>query len=546
MLLVSPRGDFPLNDDWVYAKMVQALTERGHLGFSPLSNALAITQTLYAAPLVKLFGFSFSLLRLTTIFMAWVTVVAVALTARELGLSTRSALLAAMTVFVNPLFINLSYTFMTDIPFCAFASVSTYYFVKAMRVPATKYLLLGTAFSILAFYNRQFGALIPLAFVVAATANWSISRAHFTLRNVAAFTLPWIAVSAFSFYLRVPPSQHLLVNAPPPIEFESYLIRSGVGTMASAFFIGIGLAPLGWSILAKSFKLQTRAMLDDVFPVLSTSLVAALMATRWLLLQVYDGVFPMLRLIEDTGVGVAAFRFMGASWALPSTMAFAMPTVMLIALCFVFCVPALTVLSILIHSRGKAPRIRRSQQMFLLLTSAGLLFAPAVASPGSFLDRYYVAAAPTLALLAVGMLAFRPKRLQLHVGVVVVSILFTVSVIALQDYMAWNHARWQAIDLLREKYGAHDFEINAGYEFNGMYTSDEFLRRSREEKEELSPKPLWVIGEKFAVSPASGRDKLPQYEVIDQVRYFSWLGFTTRYMFVLVETASADDVKASP
>jgi len=74
MLLVSPRGDFPLNDDWVYAKMVQALAERGHFGLSPFSNAYALTQTLYAATLVNLFGFGVTLLRLTTIFGGWVTV----------------------------------------------------------------------------------------------------------------------------------------------------------------------------------------------------------------------------------------------------------------------------------------------------------------------------------------------------------------------------------------------------------------------------------------------------------------------------------------
>ncbi|MCC6796654.1 MAG: glycosyltransferase family 39 protein, partial [Candidatus Hydrogenedentes bacterium] len=168
MLLVSPRGDFPLNDDWVYAKMVQVLANDAHFGLSPFSNAYALTQTLYAAPLVKLFGFSFTLLRLTTIFMGWITVCFTAFTARELGLPNRSAILAALTVFVNPLFINLSYTFMTDVPFCAFASISTYYFVKAFRVPTKANLLAGTLFSILAFYNRQIGAVIPTVFAFTA------------------------------------------------------------------------------------------------------------------------------------------------------------------------------------------------------------------------------------------------------------------------------------------------------------------------------------------------------------------------------------------
>ncbi|MDZ4857587.1 MAG: glycosyltransferase family 39 protein [Candidatus Hydrogenedentes bacterium] len=535
MLLVPPRGDFPLNDDWVYAKMVQALAEDGHIGFSPLSNAFAITQTLYAAPLVKLFGFSFTLLRLTTIFMAWVTVCTVAFTARELGLPNRSALLAGLTVLVNPLFINLSYTFMTDVPFCAFASISTYYFVKALRTPLTRYLLLGTLFSIAAFYNRQLGVLIPFAFVAVALMNWSKSRSYFAIQYFGVLLVPWILAFGTIFLLNVPESEQIV----PKLRGGRFsglelVISFLLGAAATFFYIGTMVAPLGYAANARLLALPNREPRIYLTKVVFASLLLSVFALAWLIVRDFQLVVPILRLNEDVGVGVVAFSFLRPSdpltW-LPVQVTFRLPRLVLFVLCFLVCTPSVIVVTAIFGRLRSGISIRAMQRQFLLAQSGLLILLPAFAMTGPYFDRYFLGTIHVLALLAVTILGYRPQSIHLRAASFVSAMLFVFSVAGVQDYMAWNTARWQGIKILRTKYGAHDYQIDAGYEFNGMYTSQEFIRLSRTEPYKVEYQKWWVVNDTYRVSPIRLRPRLND-EILKEVPYFSWMGFTTRYVYL--------------
>lgn len=63
VVLISPYGEFPLNDDWVYYGMVRDMVEHGRLAVHPYSSAYAAAQVVLAAPIAFLFGLSFTLLR---------------------------------------------------------------------------------------------------------------------------------------------------------------------------------------------------------------------------------------------------------------------------------------------------------------------------------------------------------------------------------------------------------------------------------------------------------------------------------------------------
>ncbi|NUM52240.1 MAG: glycosyltransferase family 39 protein [Candidatus Hydrogenedentes bacterium] len=532
MLLVSPRGDFPLNDDWVYAKMVQALADRGHFGLSPFSNAYALTQTLYAAPLVKLFGFSFTLLRLTTIFMGWVTVCFTAFTARELGLSNRAAVLAALTVFVNPLFINLSYTFMTDVPFCAFAMIGAYYYVKALHRPTTTNLLLGTLFSIAAFYNRQLGALLPVAFVLAgAITSRSSLRNALNWRLALPFTL-WLPVLISLPFISVPTHEQLEVTVARPDTISTSLLAIGQlsGTLAS--YIGLSFVPIAAGIAIGLRYPSSRRLMPSwnrVFWIWFAFLFAGNMAI---------GMIPwMPNIIRDFGIGPVPFSFLKSRWEMGIHFApvqiglgwFAIAITAIAA--FAVCVD--TIIRRLRLKPHRQPALRRSQLYFPLIGGLMLLAAPFTLTISNYFDRYILPAVPLFAVLVSLGLGYRPTLPRICAVSVFLAMLFTWSVIGLQDYMAWNTARWQAIDILRTKYQAPDSEINAGFEFNGMYTSGEYLRRTRDEPETFKRKKFWVIGETYRVSPEDLTKHHDFYAILETVPYYSWLGFETRQMYVL-------------
>ncbi|MBM3290165.1 MAG: glycosyltransferase family 39 protein [Candidatus Hydrogenedentes bacterium] len=531
VLLVSPRGDFPLNDDWVYAKMVQALVDDGRFGTSPLANAFALTQTLYAAPLVELLGFSFTLLRLTTVFMGWVTVCFTAFTARELGLSNRNAVLAALTVFVNPLFINLSYTFMTDVPFCAFASISTFYFVRALRSPTTANVLCGTLFSIAAYYERQFGALIPLAFAAASVSHWRPLGPRRLARAAMALAVPWaIALAA----ARALPAPEIRVEAVASTASAGVRLFELVMTAPplALFLGGIFVLPISSCIVIDTLARPTRDIGARI-AILPIAMIVAL--TVWgpaLYLLTFFGPH-ILQFPISPGVGPHLFASLDATRQEGATVPSGALAMVIGVLSCLSVGAAATVIAGTLFRRRAAQAPRMGAARFLFLLSLGLLVAPGFAMSGPYFDRYLLPAVPPIALLAAMGLSWRPRRAAAMCAAVVFGGLVCYSVIGLQDYMAWNTARWQVIDALRIRHGVHDNEIDGGFEFNGMYTSDEYIRRLQDGQTIARPKKWWVVGDAYIVLPLDHVPGRPEYEVVESAPYYSWIGSETRHMYAM-------------
>ena len=73
VLLVPPAGDFPLNDDWIYAQAVQGILEDGHFSGHPYSTALLGVQAYWGALFCAVFGFCFVVLRCSTLLL-WLAV----------------------------------------------------------------------------------------------------------------------------------------------------------------------------------------------------------------------------------------------------------------------------------------------------------------------------------------------------------------------------------------------------------------------------------------------------------------------------------------
>ncbi len=132
LLCIGVYGNFPLNDDWMYGLEVQRMLETGQLhlyGGSP-SCALHI---IIATIVCKLFGFSFVVLRSCGLvfgfacsFLAWAIL-------RQLGISNKTATLAAFVLASNPLFLNLTFGYMTDLPALTFCFAYILFFILGMK-----------------------------------------------------------------------------------------------------------------------------------------------------------------------------------------------------------------------------------------------------------------------------------------------------------------------------------------------------------------------------------------------------------------------------
>lgn len=164
--------------------------------------------------------------------------------------------------------------------------------------------------------------------------------------------------------------------------------------------------------------------------------------------------------------------------------------------------------------------------LFLVLWSALVLITPYHLLSRSLFDRYLLPALPPLAVLCVQKLGPRPPS----PAWIAVTLFLVFSLAGLQDYMAWNRARWQGIGYLRTELKAQPEQIDGGYEFNGLFTREESQRRTGSTSfYDQGPFGMWVLDDKYAVSFQ------PRPGCVERARvpYFSWLGLRTRYILVL-------------
>ena len=68
-LLIDPRGEFPLNDDWAYAAAVKTLLGGGGIRLSGWTTVNLIAQIFWGALFCLPFGFSFTALRISTLVL---------------------------------------------------------------------------------------------------------------------------------------------------------------------------------------------------------------------------------------------------------------------------------------------------------------------------------------------------------------------------------------------------------------------------------------------------------------------------------------------
>jgi len=164
ILLVDPRAEVPLIDDWTYALSVEDLLAGRGLVVSSWSSTFPAVQIWWGALVAALDGgFSLTALRASTLVLALAGTCGLAGLLRELGCDRRRALLGALVWLVYPVAFVLSFTFMTDVPFVVVAILSLWAIVRGLRTVRLWPIALGLALAVVAFLIRPVAIAIPAA-----------------------------------------------------------------------------------------------------------------------------------------------------------------------------------------------------------------------------------------------------------------------------------------------------------------------------------------------------------------------------------------------
>lgn len=190
-IAINPFGEFPLIDDWSFARDVRHLVETGNYQTTGWGAMTLLTHVLWGSLFCLPAGFSFTALRFSSIFAGLLGLMGAYLLIRDFNQPRWLSVLVACTLASFPAYCLLSYTFMTDVSFAALAIWSLVFLARNLRSDSTKHVLLGSMFAVLAILCRQVGLAIPLAFLIV-----SLVKRKLTILQTVRAAVPFVACIA--------------------------------------------------------------------------------------------------------------------------------------------------------------------------------------------------------------------------------------------------------------------------------------------------------------------------------------------------------------
>ncbi len=162
-LIARPYTTMGVADDGPYILMAHTLAATGHMVYNGWANPMLGWQLYLGAAFIKLFGFSFTAVRMSTLFVSLALVFCLQRTFVRAGINERNATLATLALALSPLYLLLSVTYMTDI-FGLFAIVLCLYgCLRALQSATPNATILWLCFAVAT--NSLFGTARQIAWL---------------------------------------------------------------------------------------------------------------------------------------------------------------------------------------------------------------------------------------------------------------------------------------------------------------------------------------------------------------------------------------------
>ncbi len=172
VLFVNPLREAALEDDWAYAETVHHLHDTGQFRLNAWLSANMPFQAYWGDLFVRLLGYSYASLRIATLALVAVGLVAFFFLAREHGLPPPLAGLLTLALVGSPIVLYLSFSFMTDVPYLMGLILATFLYTRAIRLHSYPWMVGASVAAAAAILTRQFG----VALIAAAVAQWALGK----------------------------------------------------------------------------------------------------------------------------------------------------------------------------------------------------------------------------------------------------------------------------------------------------------------------------------------------------------------------------------
>jgi len=267
-LVSRPYANMGVCDDWPYILMTRTLAETGHVVYNGWAAPMLLWQLYLGAGFIKLFGFSLTAVRMSTLLVSVALAFVLQRTLVRANISERNATIGTLALVLSPLYLMLSVTFMTDIHGLFAIVLCLYGCLRALQSASSR------------------AAIGWLCFAVAANAVCGTSR-----------QIAWLGI-----LVMVPSTLWLLRSR------RRVLLAGGAVTAAGALFLFVCLQ---W--LKRQPYSVPEHLLPDVFPVMHTlwELVFTFLDLPFLLLPIVALFLPEIRKSRPRSIILAVVLFLG-------------------------------------------------------------------------------------------------------------------------------------------------------------------------------------------------------------------------------------------
>jgi hypothetical protein len=208
VLISRPFTTMSVCDDGPYILMAQTLARTGHIVYNGWAASMMASQLYLAAVFIKLFGFSFTTVRMSTLFIAVLIAWVVQRTLVRTGVTERNATIGTLALVLSPLYLMLSATFMSDISGLFAIVICLYGCIRALQSStdqsAIAWLFFAVATNAICGASRQI-AWLGVLVMVPSTLGLLRLRRRVLLSGAAAVLAGALFILACMHWLKLQP-----------------------------------------------------------------------------------------------------------------------------------------------------------------------------------------------------------------------------------------------------------------------------------------------------------------------------------------------------
>jgi hypothetical protein len=453
-----PYAEMGFIDDWSYVKTAFEYARTGHFVYNGWATAMLGWQIPWGAAFVKLFGYSFTAVRLSMLPVDFACVWLFYSILVRFGITVRNAVFGALALGLSPLFVPLAASYMTDVPGLLVILLCLYLCLRALASEddrtALLWLALASATNVAGGTVRQIAWLGWL--VMVPSTAWLMRRRRYALpAGALLWTLSLAGVLAcLHWWDRQPYSvPEKIIQGPVSAAMVAHL---GAELLKAVLCTALLLLPLLAAWLPRYTTLPRNARL------FIPALIAALAAAAYVLHRQHNLHFwTMPWLIHVLG-SEGIFQF---NWDMPGWRPVTVPVWLQAVISIGVIGTAAIFLCAVPYRRASASLPYEGRWLLLPYTLAYVCLLIPRGLYSFLYDRYLLGVLPVLLICILAVTQIAQVRVSL-LSYTVLAAFAAYGVLATHDLFALNRARIAAVHEVLAS-GISPNLVQAGFEYDG-------------------------------------------------------------------------------